>query len=280
MRPLVLGAHRIRIPLYYGCTIALVAGVLLPSWLPEGRAKGAITALATAGFVGLLLTVLVIVVGGRLLPRPSTVTVTAPVTGRWLALNSPATKEPSHGVHAYGQAFAIDLVHEPEDGARPTFGSGAGMRPPHHYPAFGQPVSAMMDGKVVAVVDRLRDHRSRSSFPAILYMTLEGMVRELGGPRFVVGNHVTILAPDGSHALVAHLRRGSARVAIGDKVRAGDLVGECGNSGNSSEPHVHAQIMDRASLWTARGIPMTFSGIDIDGHPSDRLPRDEEHLVA
>lgn len=280
VKALVLAVHRVRIPLYYGCAVALVGGGALPSLLPGDGADAALTTLATAGLTGLLLTIVVIIIGGRLRPRPDTVTVASPVTGRWLALNSPATKEPSHGLHAYGQTFAIDLVHEPEDGSRPALGDGGAMRPPLDYPAFGQSVSAMVDGEVVAVVDGLRDHRSRSSLPAILYMSVEGMLRELGGPRFIVGNHVTVRALDGTYALVAHLRRGSAQVGVGDIVHAGQRIAECGNSGNSSEPHVHAQVMDRASLWTARGIPMTFAGIHVDGRPSDDLPRDEQHLLA
>ncbi|CAM5539570.1 hypothetical protein SHIRM173S_08164 [Streptomyces hirsutus] len=49
------------------------------------------------------------------------VEVGPPVTGGWSALNSPADRTPSHGVHAYGQTYAIDIVAEPEPGARPAF---------------------------------------------------------------------------------------------------------------------------------------------------------------
>jgi hypothetical protein len=52
--------------------------------------------------------------------------VVSPVTGRWSAVNSPATKVPSHGTHGHGQTFAIDLVYEPEPGARPEFGRDHG----------------------------------------------------------------------------------------------------------------------------------------------------------
>jgi hypothetical protein len=46
------------------------------------------------------------------------------VAGRWLALNGPAGKVPSHGPHAYGQTYAIDLVHEPVDGPVPSSAPG------------------------------------------------------------------------------------------------------------------------------------------------------------
>jgi murein DD-endopeptidase MepM/ murein hydrolase activator NlpD len=55
--------------------------------------------------------------------------------------------------------------------------------------------------------------------------------------------------------LLAHLRRGSLRVGVGDRVRRGDRLAECGNSGNSTEPHLHRQVMHRPSVWIAAGLP-------------------------
>lgn len=114
--------------------------------------------------------VIALVVGfgmGRLAPtlireRP-TLTVRSPVRGRWLAMNSPATHVPSHGVHSYGQAHAIDLVAEPDGVERPAFGDGPSFRAPADFHAFGQSVHAMVAGTVVSASHRHRDHRSRSS---------------------------------------------------------------------------------------------------------------------
>ncbi len=66
--------------------------------------------------------------------------VAPPVRGRWGALNSPADRVPSHGTHAYGQTFAIDLRYEPEGGAPPV-GAGAGFAPPREFPGFGRTCS-------------------------------------------------------------------------------------------------------------------------------------------
>jgi hypothetical protein len=106
--------------------------------------------------------------------RRPPVEVGAPLTGRWLAVNSPADKVPSHGLHAYGQTYAIDLVHEPTKGSRPAFGTGPAFRPATDFPAFGRPVLAPADGVVVRVHGRERDHRSRSSWPSLLYLFAEG----------------------------------------------------------------------------------------------------------
>lgn len=208
------------------------------------------------------------------------VAVASPVRGRWLALNSPASRIPSHGVHGLGQTYAIDLVHETADAARPAFGEGSGMRDPSEYPAFGQPVCSMIDGVVVRASDWRRDHRSRTSAGALLYLMIEGVIRSLGGPGFVVGNHVIVRRDDGVFAAITHVRRGSLTVRTGDRVRTGQQLGECGNSGNTTEPHVHAQLMDRGTFRRARGIPLAFADIRIGDALVTSVPENGQHFVS
>ena len=280
MTAAILALYRIRTVLFFGGVLVLVA-IGLGARLIEGDAvRMVITVLAVIALASLVLAGLLFAFGARALPQRATLVVTAPVIGRWVGVNSPATKVPSHGIRAYGQAYAIDLVHEPIDGGRPVFGDGPAMRRPDEYPAFGQPVLAMTDGIVVAASDWRRDHRARSTMAAVVYMMVEGAIRELGGPGFIIGNHVTIRRADGVFATVAHLQRGSITVQVGDRVRAGDVIARCGNSGNTSEPHVHEQLMDRRSPLTAQGIPMAFAGILLgEGtDPTDGLPADGEHL--
>ncbi|MEU8697961.1 M23 family metallopeptidase [Streptomyces sp. NPDC048680] len=226
-------------------------------------------------------------------PRPA-VEVEPPVTGRWTALNSPADQVPSHGVHAYGQTYAIDIVAEPEPepepepGSGPEMGPGADRRPGaapegrtalsrpkfrvlwpvarrnHHFPAFGAPLLAVADGTVVHASHGRRDHLSRNSGPALAYlMLIEASVRDVRGAGAIVGNHIVLDLGDGTYAMYAHLRHGSIRVRAGEKVRAGQPLAECGNSGNSTEPHVHFQLMDDPDLDVAVGIPFTWRGIGV-----------------
>lgn len=192
------------------------------------------------------------------------VEVQAPVRGRWAALNSPGSKVPSHGVKAYGQAHAIDVLHPRPPGSRKGVRWLGGMRAPEGFSSFGEPVLAVADGVVVHVDDRQRDHRSRESWPALAYMlTIEGAARELGGPRFVLGNHVVVDHGDSTYAAYAHLRRGSARVRPGEVVAAGQQLAEVGNSGNTTEPHLHIQLMDRPVVTEAAGVPFRWTDIDI-----------------
>ncbi len=247
--------------------VLLVVGLVGRLTLPESLLPGGIaSAFELAGFLLLLLAVVLafLPVRPRLRARP----VGPPVAGRWTALNSPASKVPSHGVQSHGQTFAIDLVFEPEPGARPAFGEGPAFRPPEDFPAFGREVFSPADGRVVAVWNSARDHRSRSTWAAYAYMFLEGFVRELAGARHILGNHVVLDLGGGAYATLAHLQRGSAMVRIGQAVRRGEPIGRCGNSGNSSEPHVHFQLMDRARPLVAAGLPFVFDRVRIEGQKS------------
>ena len=217
-----------------------------------------------------LLVVLSLVRAPRRDDHPA-VAVQCPVAGRWAALNSPADKVPSHGIRAYDQAFAIDIARPRPAGLSPTIGWGMRQRRPDEFSSFGEPVYAVAPGTVVTVVSRQRDHLARNTWPGLLYlMTVEGFCRELGGARFVVGNHVVIDHGDGVFSLYAHLQRGSVTVAVGDVVAVGDRLGLVGNSGNSSEPHLHFQVMDDPRPSAAAGLPFRWSGIEQD--PTDTDP--------
>lgn len=251
---------RVRVPLLWASiAFAVVGGFLgVPWWLP----------------LLVLLVAFAVYLRVGTVRRPPT-EVGFPVRGRYRAINSPADRVPSHGLHAYGQTYAIDLVHAPE-------GHGDGdisirfwppTLPATDFPGFGQPVLAPVDGEVVRVEDTARDHRDRTSWIGLAYMlSVEAFVREARGPKGILGNHVVVRTPDGEYALVAHLQRASVRVKPGDRVRRGDVVAACGNSGNSSEPHVHFQLMDHPHPVLAAGLPIAFGRDDGDGVPTSAAP--------
>jgi murein DD-endopeptidase MepM/ murein hydrolase activator NlpD len=75
----------------------------------------------------------------------------------------------------------------------------------------------------------------------------------------VAGNYLIIALRDsGAFVALVHLRAGSIRVAAGEEVTTGQPVAECGNSGNSTQPHLHLQVMDSPDLSVAQGLPMAF----------------------
>lgn len=189
------------------------------------------------------------------------VEVDAPVTGEWFALNGPADKVPSHGVRFLGQEYAIDLIVDTAQ--RPASAWWPPMCRSEAFPAFGRPLLAVAEAEVVHVEDGARDHLSRGTYLALLYMLGEALVRQTVGARRILGNHVVLDLGGGVYALYAHVRRGSARVGPGDRVGPGQVLGECGNSGNSSEPHLHFQLMDAADPRLAVGVPFTWRGVGV-----------------
>lgn len=266
--------HKSRIVIA-GLVCIAVSVPLAAGWLFE---SGSLFLVFNLGGV-LLILAAIFVPGADRADKPRS--VRSPVRGRWLAHNSPATKLPSHGTRGYGQSHAIDLVFEPADQVRPEFGSGAAMRHPSDYPAFGEQVFSPVSGTVVRVRDRARDHRSRSTARALTYLYIEGVFRTFGGPGKVVGNHIIVDAGDGCFALVAHLQQGSAGVRAGDVVTAGQLLARCGNSGNSSEPHMHVQLMDRAKPAIALGLPMVFTDVSINGASvTTAMPQNGEYITV
>jgi peptidase M23-like protein len=260
-------AARLRIPVTAAGVLLLIGGPLIGA--SEAVLLGAVLLVAGLALYFRVGTV-----------RAEPLVVRPPVRGRWSAINSPADKVPSHGLHAYGQTYGIDFVHVPEGTYELRLGWSPATRPPDHYPGFGEPVVAPADGTVVRVHDSERDHRSRSSWPGLLLWFAEGFFRELSGPDRILGNHVVIEIAPGAYAVVAHLKRRSVTVRKGDRVRAGDTIAECGNSGSSTEPHVHFQVMDRPGALFAAGLPFRLDGAaDESGRPAP-LPATGEVILA
>lgn len=102
-------------------------------------------------------------------------------------------------------------------------------------------------------------------------------MRELTGPSRVIGNHVIVDLGDGSYAVYAHLRKGSLRVTNGQRVHAGEHIADCGNSGNSTEPHVHFQVMDHPKVLFAAGLPISWERYDDqNGVSRNDMPANDE----
>jgi len=183
---------------------------------------------------------------GKNLPTPATYrpkgTYRLPFQGWWWVGNGGPDPETSHSWELLGQRFAYDFLIRDEEGKTHR---GSGRRPEDYY-AFGAPVCAPADGVVVAVQNRHRD----CPWP--------GLLDPLAWS--IVGNYVLIRHEGGEYSLLAHLKRGSVRVRPGQWVRAGEVVGECGNSGHSTQPHLHFQFLDRPNLFLGLSLPIPFSG--------------------
>ena len=191
-----------------------------------------------------------------------------PFRGRWMARNSPARRVPSHGTDALGVTYAIDFIAVDDQGrsAPRTWRTLLSTEPPDLFRGFGEPILAPAAGTVVAAHDAEPDHEARRSQLVLVPYALTQAQRLRAGTSGIAGNHVVIaLGTEGPFVLLAHLRRGSVRVRPGATVGSGDQLGECGNSGNSTQPHVHVQVTD-STLWpTAKGLPLAFRRSDDPG---------------
>ncbi len=127
----------------------------------------------------------------------------------------------NHHARVAEQRGAIDLVQVDRRGTRIR---GGRRQDPGAYLAWDAPVHAPCNGRIVSAVDGLED-------------------QAVGQPRYgpPAGNHVAIDA-GGDVVLLAHLRRGSVLVRTGDVVQAGQPVGRVGNSGNTTQPHLHVHL--------------------------------------
>lgn len=185
-----------------------------------------------------------------------------PFAGRWLARNSPARRVPSHGTDLMGERYAIDFVGVDErrrTADRRDWRTVLATEPPERFLSFGRALVAPADGVVVTAHDGEADHAGRRSPLALLPYALGQRARLRRGVEAIAGNYVVIaLASGGGYVALAHLQEGSLRVGVGQAVATGQLLGACGSSGNSTQPHVHVQVMDSVDLSVAQGLPMQF----------------------
>jgi hypothetical protein len=188
------------------------------------------------------------------------VVLTLPFRGTWLVNISPAERVPSHGTHLFATTYAMDLIAVRGRRTATTWDwrSLVSTEPVDRFFAFGQPILAPAAGRVALVHDGESDGVARRSLARVPY-ALTQAARMRGGAGALAGNHVIVeLEGRRGYVLLAHLRAGSILVDEGEPVATGQELAACGNSGNSTQPHLHIQVMDAADPYTARGVPMYF----------------------
>lgn len=201
-----------------------------------------------------------------------------PLQGRVRARNSPARRVPSHGTHLMGATYAIDLIPVDERGrvAPWSWRTAVATEAPEKFIGFGVPVIAPSSGRIVVAHGGEPDHVARRSQLALIPYALGQAARLRSGVAALAGNHIVIQAgDDGPFILVAHLKRGSLVVGVGDMVRRGEPIASCGNSGNSTQPHVHIQATDTVEWNRAVGLPIAF-----DATAGPLLPGESQIICA
>jgi hypothetical protein len=149
---------------------------------------------------------------------------------------------PIDGTVRVPERFAIDFV---QLDAHAKLANGP-LQTLTSYPFFGDAIHSVAAGRVVGTRDGLPE-QVPGRLPA-------GATIQTAG-----GNHVVVDIGRGHYAFYAHMQPGSLRVRIGDRVRAGQVLGLLGNTGNTDAPHLHFHIMDSPSPLQSNGLPFTFT---------------------
>jgi small nuclear ribonucleoprotein (snRNP)-like protein/biotin carboxyl carrier protein len=153
--------------------------------------------------------------------------------------------------HAYiSQRYAIDWVEAYPDGK--TYQGDE--KDNKNYKIYGAEIHSVADGVVTETKDGIPQNIPNADTHAVP-ITLET----------IGGNHVIVDIGGGRYAFYAHMQPGSLRVKVGDHVKSGDVLGLVGNTGNSSEPHLHFDICDASSMLACEGLPYAFASFDVTG---------------
>jgi Peptidase family M23 len=166
-----------------------------------------------------------------------------PFDGGWYVFSG-GEKAEQNTHHGFGaQNFAIDFVIC-QDGVQTKRTDG---KTNEDYYCWDQSIYAAHDGTVVISVDGIPDNRPKEMNPQMVY-----------------GNVIMIQDSSGFVSVYAHLKNGTVSQRAGDMIKSGDRLGTCGNSGNSSEPHLHFHVQSEVGFEKGLSIRSLFTGIKVN----------------
>jgi hypothetical protein len=187
----------------------------------------------------------------------------------WLAMNGPGSRSEHRrallaaaGHVVAPQRFAIDWVQLKTADSRFTGDS----KDNKNYGAYGADVLAVADATVARIKDGIPENSPGEDSSAVP-ITDDAEL----------GNYLILELGGGNSCLYAHLQPGSLRVKAGDTVKRGQTLALLGNSGNSTEPHLHFQVMNGTSLRDPEGVPYLIDSFELlsgpnAGRETDALP--------
>lgn len=182
-----------------------------------------------------------------------------PLKGTWSAFGAPSLN--SHHRWVSIQEFSYDFIKMDKNGSSHRK-DGSKFK---HYNAYGEDVVSVGDGKVISVINTIEesDVLLQSEDNDELWTKVKAIQNALmkKGFEYILGNHVIIEHANGEFSYYMHLKTKSITVQVGDTIKTGQKIGELGQSGMSSEPHLHFQLSNSPDLLTSRCLPITFSNI-------------------
>ena len=116
------------------------------------------------------------------------------------------------------------------------------------YYAFGKELFAPCDGEIVLVIDGVKDNN----------------IGEMN-PFNIGGNMIILKTANKEYLVLCHFKHQSIKVKEGQKIKQGEVLGLCGNTGNSSEPHLHIHIQNVEDMNVATGVKCYFDKLIVNG---------------
>ncbi len=175
-----------------------------------------------------------------------------PFDGEWLTFWGGDTIEQNHHHDVISQSYAFDFIQTDKNG---KFYKSTGSTNQDYY-SFGKDVLAVKDGVVVEAIDGMLDNKP-------------GNLNSFN----VMGNYIMIRHDNDVFSIIGHLRQNSILVKSGESVRMGQKIAECGNSGNTTDPHLHFHAQDSPIFSTigkdhrrtdvAKGIKVHFTNVTV-----------------
>ncbi len=194
--------------------------------------------------------------GVPILKRNSTPMI-LPVIGEWFVFWGGLNETQNYHVKEVSQQYAYDLLKVKEGASH----EGDPLLKENYY-AFGEEIIAPCNGRVVEVIDGVPDN-------------IPGQTN----PEQLTGNTIVLQTDQDEFVLMAHLMENSIEVEVGQEVGQGDLLAKCGNSGNSTEPHLHLSLQNTLEMEEAIGAQLYFDRIEVNGEIRvDYLPVKEDFV--
>jgi hypothetical protein len=164
------------------------------------------------------------------------------------------------------QRYAIDWVQYRMVGGEATTWSGPEDKNASYF-CYDAPIYSVANGTVVAAMDGLPENVPHSGKYAIDLNFINAG-----------GNHVIVDIGDQHYVFYAHMRPGSVAVKVGDHLTTGQILGHVGNTGSSTEPHLHMHIVDHPSFLAGHGIPYEFDQFSASG-PPEMIPKPNDVMA-
>jgi len=166
-----------------------------------------------------------------------------PFNDEWFVVWGGRTKEENYHATLVDQRFAIDVV-QIENGS--TFMSNGAQN--DDYYCFGDTLYAPGSGEIVEVEKSVAENIPGETNTNHLF-----------------GNYVIIDHGNAEYSVLAHFMKNSIIINLGDLVTKGQVIGLSGNSGNSTEPHLHYHIQNKPSIGQGEGLPAQFRNYYANG---------------